>query len=58
MDNTYWIALKKRHSGKLQWVQLKAVNEKIATEKAHTYETPESVKANKRYTLYAGPLIK
>lgn len=51
----YWIALKRKGSGKLQWIKIKSKNEKDATEKAHGYESDFTEK--KQYVLYACPLI-
>lgn len=49
---TFWIALKRKGSGKLLWIKIKAGNEKTATTKAHEREADEF-----GYTLYAGPLL-
>lgn len=54
---SFWIALKRKGSGSLLWIEIKADDEKTATTKAREREKRENETSKKRILLYAGPLL-
>ena len=53
---SFWIALKRKGSGKLLWIELKADGYKLASIKANECEARENETSKKKYHIYAGPL--